>query len=105
MATNFVQNREGNCATFWAVVVANFATTTADGELEQESNLHILQKCSSTTKYRMQIKKATRLSGLAFTMVEQRLLTANTIYANSVEIKVTRNWFAVVTFCESNNKK
>ena len=29
------------------VVVANFATTTADGELEQESNLHILQKCSS----------------------------------------------------------
>ena len=45
--TNFVQNREGNCATFWGVVVANFATTTADGELEQESNLHILQKCSS----------------------------------------------------------
>ena len=70
--TNFVQNREGNCATFWPVVVANFATTTADGELEQESNLHILQKCSSTTKYRMQIKKATRLSGLAFTMVETR---------------------------------
>lgn len=31
-----------------------------------------LQKCSSTTKYRMQIKKATRLSGLAFTMVETR---------------------------------
>ena len=44
---NFVQNREGNCATFWGVVVANFATTTADGELEQESNLHILQKYSS----------------------------------------------------------
>lgn len=43
--------------------------------------------------------------GSAFTVVEQRLLTANTIYANSVEIKVTRNWFAVVTFCESNNKK
>lgn len=32
----------------------------------------LLQKCSSTTKYRMQIKKATRLSGLAFTMVETR---------------------------------
>ena len=45
--TNFVQNREGNCATFWGVVVANFATTTADGELGQESNLHILQKYSS----------------------------------------------------------
>lgn len=40
----------------------------------------------------------------AFTMVEQKILTANTIYANSVEIKVTRNWFAIVTFCESNNK-
>lgn len=36
--------------------------------------------------------------------VEQKILTANTIYANSVEIKVTRNWFAIVTFCESNNK-
>lgn len=36
---------------------------------------------------------------------EQKPLTANTIYANSVEIKVTRNWFAIVTFCESNNKK
>ena len=45
--TNFVQNREGNCTTFWGAVVANFATTTADGELEQGSNLHILQKCSS----------------------------------------------------------
>lgn len=43
--------------------------------------------------------------GFAFTMVEQKPLTANTIYANSVEIKVTRNWFAIVTFCESNNKK
>ena len=32
---------------FWGAVVAKFATTTADGELEQESNLHILQKCSS----------------------------------------------------------
>lgn len=31
------------------VVVAKFATTTADGELKQESNLHILQKCSSAT--------------------------------------------------------
>ena len=30
-------------------VVAKFATTAADGELEQESNLHILQKCSSAT--------------------------------------------------------
>lgn len=40
-----------------------------------------------------------------FTMVEQKPLTANTIYSNSVEIKVTRNWFAIVTFCESNNKK
>lgn len=39
-----------------------------------------------------------------FDVVEQKLLTANTIYANSVEIKVTRNWFAIVTFCESNNK-
>lgn len=37
-------------------------------------------------------------------LVEQKPLTANTIYANSVEIKVTRNWFAIVTFCESNNK-
>lgn len=42
--------------------------------------------------------------GFAFTVVEQKPLTANTIYANSVEIKVTRNWFAIVTFCESNNK-
>lgn len=41
----------------------------------------------------------------AFTMVEQKLLTANTIYANSVEIKLTRNWLAVITFCESPNKK
>ena len=40
-----------------------------------------------------------------FTMVEQKLLTANTIYANSVEIKLTRNWLAVITFCESPNKK
>lgn len=38
-------------------------------------------------------------------MVEQKLLTANTIYANSVEIKLTRNWLAVITFCESPNKK
>ena len=43
--------------------------------------------------------------GFAFTMVEQKLLTANTIYANSVEIKLTRNWLAVITFCESPNKK
>ena len=28
-----------------------------------------------------------------------------TIYANSVEIKLTRNWLAVITFCESPNKK
>ena len=33
--------------TFWGVVVANFATTTVDGKLEQESNLQILKKCSS----------------------------------------------------------
>ena len=39
------------------------------------------------------------------TRVEQKLLTANTIYANSVEIKLTRNWLAVITFCESPNKK
>lgn len=38
-------------------------------------------------------------------LVEQKILTANTIYANSVEIKVTRSWFAVVTICEPNNKK
>lgn len=38
-------------------------------------------------------------------VVEQKLLTANTICANSVEIKVTRSWFAVVTICEPNNKK
>lgn len=50
-------------------------------------------------------KAAGGTDGLCISMVEQRLLTANTIYANSVEIKVTRNWFAVVTFCESNNKK
>ena len=43
--------------------------------------------------------------GSTFTMVEQKLLTANTIYANSVEIKLTRNWLAVITFCESPNKK
>lgn len=43
--------------------------------------------------------------GFTFTMVEQKLLTANTIYANSVEIKLTRNWIAVITFCESSNKK
>lgn len=43
--------------------------------------------------------------GFAFTVVEQKLLTANTIYANSVEIKLTRNWLAVITFCESPNKK
>lgn len=40
-----------------------------------------------------------------YRVLEQKPLTANTIYANSVEIKVTRNWFAIVTFCESNNKK
>ena len=34
---------------FLGVVVAKFATTTADGEPEQKSNLHILQKCSSAT--------------------------------------------------------
>ena len=51
--TNFVQNREGNCATFWGAVVAYFATTAADGKI-------------------LQNKKATRLSGLAFTMVETR---------------------------------
>ena len=33
--------------TFWRVVVADFATTTVDGKLEQESNLQILKKCSS----------------------------------------------------------
>lgn len=33
--TNFVQNREGNCATFWATVVAKFATTAADGKRYQ----------------------------------------------------------------------
>ena len=31
-----------------------------------------LQNAVQATKYRMQIKKATRLSGLAFTMVETR---------------------------------
>ena len=43
---------------FLGVVVAKFATTTADGELEQESNLHILQKCSSgrpTTLYSLDV--------------------------------------------------
>ena len=55
--TNFVQNREGNCATFWGVVVSKFATTTADGELEQEDNLHILQKCSSGHLISYEIKK------------------------------------------------
>ena len=70
--TNFVQNREGNCATFWAVVVANFATTTADGDLEQESNLHILQKCSSGHLISYANKKGHSMSGLAFTMVETR---------------------------------
>lgn len=38
-------------------------------------------------------------------VVEQKLLTANTVYVNSVEIKVTRSWFAVVAICEPNNKK
>ena len=38
-------------------------------------------------------------------MVEQRLLSANTIYANTIQIEVTRNWFAVITFCESSSKK
>lgn len=52
------------------------------------------------------MKKGLRNSeAFAFTMVEQKLLTANTIYANSVEIKLTRNWLAVITFCESPNKK
>lgn len=80
-------------------------------QLLQTANLNrkaICKFCKNAVqavKNHMQIKKATELSGLTFTMVEQRLLTANTIYANSVEIKVTRNWFAVVTFCESNNKK
>lgn len=41
----------------------------------------------------------------AFTMVEQKLLTANTIYVNSVEIKLTRSWLAVITFCESPDNK
>ena len=79
--TNFVQNREGNCATFCGCwrgrtvyrtsltipspsvrftelsndnsVVAIFATTAADGKI-------------------LQIKKATQSSGLTFTMVETR---------------------------------
>nr|DAR32025.1 MAG TPA: hypothetical protein [Caudoviricetes sp.] len=42
---------------------------------------------------------------LTLPVVEQKLLTANTVYANSVEIKVTRSWFAVVAICEPNNKK
>ena len=33
--TNFIQNREGNCATFWAAVVAKFATTAAAGKILQ----------------------------------------------------------------------
>ena len=37
--------------------------------------------------------------------VEQKLLTANTIYVNSVEIKLTRSWLAVITFCESPDNK
>ena len=41
--TNFVQNREGNCATFWAVVVANFATTTADGKILQNKKGHSIE--------------------------------------------------------------
>lgn len=58
--------------------------------------------------YRVLLKKkraAGYTSSPCISMVEQKPLTANTIYANSVEIKVTRNWFAIVTFCESNNKK
>lgn len=36
----------------------NFATTTVDGKLEQESNLQVLKKCSSgRQKKHMQIKK------------------------------------------------
>ena len=52
------------------------------------------------------MKKAPTCVGASFNArVEQKLLTANTIYANSVEIKLTRNWLAVITFCESPNKK
>lgn len=54
-----------------------------------------------TKKDEPQINKGSSNS----TLVEQKLLTANTIYANSVEIKLTRNWIAVITFCESSNKK
>ena len=39
--TNFVQNREGNCATFWAVVVANFATTASDGKVYQVEHYNL----------------------------------------------------------------
>ena len=53
-------------------VVAKFATTTVDGELEQESNLQILKKCSSGRQKSYANKKTTRLSGLALTMVETR---------------------------------
>lgn len=39
------------------------------------------------------------------TMVEQQLLSANTtIYLKKARIKVARNWFAVITFCESSSK-
>ena len=88
--------------TFWGVVVANFATTTVDGELEQESNLQILKKCSSGRQKSYANKKATRLSGLEFTMVEPQKIFANpTIAANGREIKVSTNWFCIITLFSS----
>ena len=50
----------------------------------------------------MQIKKTTRLSGLAFTMVEPQKIFANpTIAANGREIKVSTNWFCIITLFSS----
>lgn len=84
--TNFVQNRKGNCATFYGV--------GAGARVALVCGVDRYEKRPPDIRW-----------PLGFTMVEQKPLTANTIYANSVEIKVTRNWFAIVTFCESNNKK
>ena len=55
-----------------------------------------------TKKDEPQVKKSSSNS----TMVERTPLCANTtIYLTRARIKVSRNWFAVITFCESSSKK
>lgn len=53
---------------------------------------------------RLQASKKPARGRLEF-VVEQKRHSANTtIYLKKARIKVTRNWFAVISFCESSSK-